>query len=117
MKISEAKEIVGSMIKLQMQGFGIETEPVKTNLREYSLEDLLKANKLVASNRERSRKMAEYHRQKGHKTNGRSVPMIIADRGIAAMYTMLNFHPSSEAIMSFNGLHLAVLSDEDLKQP
>lgn len=77
---------------------------------------MAKPNKLVASNRSRSHKIAEYHRKKGHKTNGRSIPMTVADRGIAGMYTLLHFHPSNEAIMSFNGLHLAVLSDEDLKE-
>ena len=74
----------------------------KLDLSAYSLSDLIKANKIVGSNNKRKEKLADYHREKGHKVKGRTISMLIDDRLIAAIYTALHFEPRSEIIAIIN---------------
>lgn len=101
MKIKEAKEIVGYILEWQFVCMGVKerNEISKTlDLKKYSLNDLITANKLVDSNNRRKRKLAETLREKGLKVRGVSISLILADRLIAAVYTAMSFSPDGEMI-------------------
>jgi len=101
MDTKEAKEIIGYILEWQFVLMGVkEREQIteKKDLSKYSLSDLIKANNLVQSDNKRKEKLHEYHKTKGHKTNGCTIRLICADRLIAAVYTALHFSPSSEVI-------------------
>lgn len=107
MKLAEAKEIVSSIINWQFVLQGIkEREEISENinLQEYSLEDLIKANKLVTSNNNRKRKLAEYWRKKTGKQYSTTTQLVLADRLIAGVYTALNFTPNSEMVVLINDI-------------
>lgn len=113
MKIKEAKKIVGYIMAWQFVLMGVKErseiiESIKDfDIKKYSLLDLIKANKMVASENKRKEKLAEYHRNKGHKVNGRTVHMILADRLIAAVYVALNFEPNQEMHVIINDIGVA----------
>lgn len=101
MKIEEAKKIVNYILDWQFVLMGVKERSEiteKMDLSKYSLSDLLKANKIVQSDNRRKEKVQEYHREKGHKTNGITINMILADRLAAAVYTAIHFTPNGEAI-------------------
>lgn len=105
MKVKEAKEIVECILEWQFVLMGVTDRKDISNtidLSKYSLSDLIKANALVKASNKRKEKLAEYHRLKGHKVNGRSVSMILADRVIAAAYTAMSFTPNGEMIAIIN---------------
>ena len=103
--MKEAKDIVGAILDWQFVLMGVkEREEVAlvAAIEKYSLEDLLKANKLVQSNNSRKEKLQKFHAAKGHKSKGISIQMRLADRIIAAVYTALHFKPNGEMIALMN---------------
>lgn len=107
MKLKEAKEIVKCILDWQFVLMGVKERKEITStivVEKYSLEDLIKANRLVESNNSRKSKLAKYHRDKGHKANGYSISMMLDDRLIAAAYTALHFFPNGEAIVLINDI-------------
>lgn len=107
MKLKEAKEIVGYILDWQFVLIGVKERKEiskSIDLSKYSLNDLIKANAIVESNNRRKEKIANYHREKGHKVKGYSVSMILADRAIAAVYTAVSFRPNGEMIGLINDI-------------
>lgn len=107
MKVSEATKVIGAIIQWQMVLQGVvERDSIKSDLdlRKYSLEDLIKANKLVESNNRRKRKMQEYWRNKKGSANGISQQMTLADRLIAGVYVALNFPATNEVHVLINDI-------------
>lgn len=105
MKLSEAEAIVGHIMEWQFILMGIkkrEQLKERINLSKYSLEDLIKANKLIESNNSRKSKLADYNRGKGRKTKGYSIHITLADRLIAGVYVALNFQPDGEMVVLIN---------------
>lgn len=105
MKINEAKEIVSTILDWQFVLMGVKKRheiKAENDLMKYSLSDLLKANQLVESNNKRKEKLQKYHTEKGHKSNGHTVNMIIAERAIAAVYTALHFSADGQMIALIN---------------
>jgi hypothetical protein len=105
MKLKEAKEIVGYILDWQFVCMGIkDREEVFKNLdlSKYSLNDLIRANKIVSGNNKRKEKLAKYHREKGHNVKGYSISTLLADRLIAAVYTAISFPPNGEMIALIN---------------
>lgn len=102
MKTTEAKEIIRTIIIWQMVLMGVsereELEGLK-NLSEYSLEELIQANKLVKANNSRKKKLQQYYQKKYGKANGISQQMTCDDRVIAAIYTALHFTPNGEMVV------------------
>ena len=101
MSLTEAREIVKEIMQWQMVCMGVferkEITP-QLNLKQYSLADLIRANQMVVSDNLRSDKLAEWHREQGHKVQPRTVYMTLADRLIAAVYTALHFESDGEMI-------------------
>ncbi len=109
MKLSEAKKIVATILDWQFVLMGVkkrEEVQVNSKIETYSLEDLLKANKLVQSNNSRKSKLQQYNSQLGRKTKGVSIQLNIADRTIAAVYTALHHKPNGEMIALINDVGL-----------
>lgn len=103
MTLNEAKKIIGYCLNWQFVNMGIfpKSEMIltdKPDISKYSLEDLIKANKMIASDNKRREKLANYHRSKGHNVKGRKITMTIADRTISAIYTALHFEPNGEMV-------------------
>lgn len=104
MKIKEAKKIVMSMINWQFVLMGImemeecHEKTKEVDLKKYSLDELILANKKVKTNNNFKRKLQESRRKKGLETNGISQSIVCDDRLIAAIYTMLNFDISDEPV-------------------
>lgn len=103
MTTKEAKQIIGYCLEWQFVLMGIQGRhqidlSKKVDITKYSLEQLIKANKIVKSGNKKRRKLAAYHQQKGHKVKGYSIHMTLADRTIAAIYTAANFIPTQQAI-------------------
>jgi|SRR5690606_28237154 len=101
MKLQEAQEIVGYILDWQfllMGGKERSDMPSKIDLSKYTLDDLIKANKMVKAHNKRKERLHDYHVSRGHKTKGFSVSLLLADRIIAAVYTCLNFSPNGEMI-------------------
>lgn len=104
MTTKEAKQIIGYCLEWQFVLMGIKERhqidlSEKVDITKYSLEQLIKANKIVESENRKREKLAAYHHQKGHKVKGYSIHMILDDRLIAAIYTAVNFTPNQEAIV------------------
>lgn len=109
MKLAEAKKIVGYILEWQFILMGAKKRHElkdRIDLSKYSLEDLIKANKLVAANNNRKTKLADYNRGKGRKTKGYTIHSTLADRLIAAVYVALKFRPNGEmvALIDDNGV-------------
>lgn len=107
MTLKEAQQIVSAITHWQLflQGVidksGINTD---IDLQKYSLEDLIKANKLVNANNSRKRKLQEYWLNKNGKLKGISQQITLADRLIAGVYTALNFKPDNEIAVLINDI-------------
>jgi len=102
MKISEAKAIVGKMIRWSMLSIGVDVEMPEPITED--LETLLKANKIV----ERANKRSRLRSEKTLKTNGmsgRTVSMTLDPRGIAALYVAANFHGDSPSTADILATH------------
>ena len=105
MKLKEAKEIVSTILDWQFVLMGVkerDTVSINKDLEKYSLEDLIKANKLVNANNKRKESLQKYYREKNGKANSISISMILADRLIASVYTSLHFQPDGEMIALIN---------------
>lgn len=94
MKLTEARQIVGKMVGWLMLSQGIPVEPTPGIITE-NLSTLLKANKLVeAANK--------YNKKK---------QMVIADRGIAALFVAANFsgdNPETADILAIHQTNIVV---------
>ena len=112
MKLTEAKKIVSAIIQWQFVLQGInDREDVKIfDLSSYSLEDLIKANKLVTSNNSRKRKLQAYWQKKNGKSNGISQQLTMSDRLIAGVYTALNFQSNGEMQVLINDKAIGVVT-------
>jgi hypothetical protein len=107
MKLKEAQQIVSTIVNWQfvLQGVVSKDEAkLSVDLKKYSLEELIKANKLVMSNNSRKAKLQEYWRNKGCETKGISQQLTLADRLIAGVYTALNFPPDNEVNVLVNDI-------------
>ena len=102
MKLSEARKIVGEIIRWQMHHMGILPEaPAHI---DYSLPQLLEANKIV----ERANKSTKRDFIEG-KTYKRKIQLTLDDRIIAAVYVIMNYGSSREPITACNGKYILVL--------
>jgi hypothetical protein len=99
MKLKEATKIVNKIIEWEFVLQGItDREKVASDidLKQYSLDDLLKANKLVSSNNNRKKKLQEYYIKKNGSANGVSIQMTLADRIIAGVYFAMHYQANGE---------------------
>ena len=112
MKLKEAKEIVDSIIEWQfvLQGIKERKDVDIIDLSKYSLEDLIKANKLVKANNSRKQKLQEYYHKKGCKTKSISIQMVLADKLIAGVYSALNFTSEGQMEVLINDRAIAVVT-------
>lgn len=99
-KLKEALKIVSVMLGWQfyMQGLKKRNDILDFDISKYSLEDLIKANRLVSSNNSRKQKMASYWRSRTGKDYPCTIQTVCADRLIAAIYTLMNFPADGEMI-------------------
>lgn len=107
MKTSEAKSIVKTILEWQfvLQGIVKRDEvQVDKKLEEYSLSELIQANRLVKANNNRKTKLQEYYRKKNGKANGISHQMTLADRVIAGVYFALHYPTNGEASILINDI-------------
>ena len=105
MKLSEAKKIVGKMVQWTMLSQGITLNEKPDQITE-DLATLLKANHMVVKSRERSNKRIDkIVAEKGKWKGRRSIPMTIADRGIAALYVAANFQGDKPATADCLAMH------------
>lgn len=114
MKLHEAKKIVDAIIGWGMVHQGVIEEYPKFDLKKYSLSELIKANALVKSNNSRKRKLQEHYRNKNGRSKSISINMTIADRGIAAIYTLMHFDSSGQSVAQFGNKYLGVIDSSDL---
>ena len=106
MKIKEAKEIIGSIVKWNflLQGITERIDVEKNDkLINLSLEDLINANKKV----KQSNKRAEKYQKKSKK--GIFVSITLDDRLIAAIYTALHYETGNEIIALINDKAVVVI--------
>lgn len=94
MKLSDARRIVSKMVSWSMLSQGIPVEPVPGEITE-NLHTLLKANKLVEAANKRNKKKQ----------------MVIAERGIAALFVAANFSgddPETADILAMHQTNIVV---------
>ena len=99
MKISEAKKIIGDIQDWQFVMMGIkDRENLKDTkyLSELTLEQILRANKLVDLDNERRRRRQQERVKSGKKSKGISIHMTCADRLIAGVYFALHYASDGE---------------------
>jgi hypothetical protein len=99
MKISEAKAIVGKMVRWTMISQGIDLHDMPDRITE-DLPTLLKANRIIQqANKRADARVKKIVAEKGSWKGSRKISMTIADRGIAALYVAANFQgdPSDKA--------------------
>lgn len=110
MKISEAKEIVGSIFEWQLVLMSVkERSEIKStiDLTKYSLEDLIKANKIIGLNNNRKRKAQQKKVESGGKSRGIALQTTLDDRLIAGCYVALNYRPNGEMAVLLNDVAVA----------
>ena len=112
MKIQEAKEIVGSIVAWQfvLQGVNEREQVEKIDLDKYSLEDLIKANKLVKANNDRKIKMQRYYQKKNGKANPITLQTVLSDRLIAGIYSILKFSSAGRMEVLINDKALVIIN-------
>lgn len=112
MKLAEARQVIGYIINwgFVLQGV-IERDEVKLDhsIKDLSLEDLIKANKMVKSANDRKRKLQEYNRGQGRNVKGVSINMTLDDRLIASVYTALHYPVGNEITTLINDRAVAVV--------
>ena len=107
MKLSEAKQIVSEILKWQFVLMGItQRKDLKqeVDLKQYSLEDLIKANKLVKSNNKRKVSLQKHYQEKNGKANSINIQTILADRLISGVHFALHFEPNSDIHVIVNDI-------------
>ena len=112
MKISEAKQIVGTIIEWQLVLKSIkERSEIKStiDLKKYSLIELIKANDLVSQNNKVKRKRQQKTSDSGKKTMGVSISMTLDDKLIAGCYVALHFSPNGEMHVLFDDVAVACI--------
>lgn len=109
MKKEKAEILIGNCLRngLYSQGI-IDEQPPKISCR--SLQSLLDANKLIVKSNKEKLSLPGKH----------TVHMTIADRGLAAMYTAMNFEggtPEEPNIVGYaNGNYVIVIRESSFKK-
>lgn len=99
MKISEAKQIIWTITKWQFYMQGIVDEiPCESLSTDLSLEDLMRANKMVSVANKRKMK----DQNDGKRKKGISIQLTIDERLIAAIYVALHYPANGEAVAIMN---------------
>jgi hypothetical protein len=110
MTIEQARKLIGNLVACSIYAEGITDE--KPTKIEASLADIIEANRLVKEANDAAR---EKQRSEGGSC---SIQMIIADRGIAAMYAAANFaggSPGEPNIIGYaNGNYIMVIHERHM---
>lgn len=104
MKLSEARKILSDCAKWTFKHMGIDQDAPKM---DYSLEDMIRANKIV----ERANKRV-INRGKGGTTQ-----MVFDERGLAALYVAMSFQPCracyAESVAEYDGSYVFVIRGDE----
>ena len=115
MNTKEATKIIQEILEWQFILMGVKerVDYEKTiDLNQYSLQELLQANKLVSANNKRKRSLQEYWSKKNGKSKGISIQMTCADRVIAGVYFALNFETDREMKVLVNDVGVGLVKAE-----
>lgn len=116
MKIEEARAIVGKMVLWLMIANGVEPKQRPGKITE-DLQTLLRANRMVEAAKKRaSKRIDKIVAEKGAWKGRRSMPMTIADRGIAALYVAANFpgdNPKTANVLAMHGDNIVFCLDKN----
>ena len=105
MRLKEAKKIVQNIIEWEFVLQGItDRSKVKSDidLSIYSLEDILKANKMVAGNNNRKKKLQQYYLKKNGYAKSIDIQMTLSDRIIAGVYFALHYEANGNINVLIN---------------
>jgi hypothetical protein len=107
MKLSEARAIVAKMVQWSMIGMGVDNGRKPDPITE-DLKTLLRANQMVENAEKRhTKRINKILEEKGHyKSKGHKTQMILADRGIAALYVAANFQGDDPGTADVLGCHM-----------
>lgn len=106
MKAKLAKQIISNILEWQFVLNGIKDKselnlhPI--DMRMYSLNDFIEANRIVHVCNQKSKTMYNHLKKLGKAKNGFKQLMTVHDRLLAAVFTIINYDPQDQVVAAYD---------------